>query len=212
MCRFVVEGYSRLKIVRTVDTYSHQHSVLLAEVEVTDEEVISDKDAKKIADKKLDEMLKKEAIEFCLLPKPNFNASLAQKRVEEFNSVYSKVRLSFMACSLLQSTSVQEKQKLLETNSVAERMEKCMIFLKREGEILKKMGNDEGKSGLGGLTRRNTNYSPLTGLGSMGTRGRQDKEDIEKIKKKFEGVELPEETKQIVERELKKLEKMSENN
>ena len=43
-------------------------------------------------------------------------------------------------------------------------------------------------------------------------RGRQDKEDIENIKKKLEGVELPEETKQIVERELKKLEKMSENN
>lgn len=63
--------------MKTVDTYSHQHSVLLAEVEVTDEEVISDKDAKVIAEKKLDEMLKKEAIEFCLLPKPGFNANLA---------------------------------------------------------------------------------------------------------------------------------------
>ena len=117
-----------------------------------------------------------------------------------------------MACSLLQSTSVQEKQKLLETNSVAERMEKCMIFLKREREILKKMGNDEGKGGLGGLTRRSTSYSPLAGLGGSSLRGRQDKEDIENIKKKLEGVELPEETKQIVEREIKKLEKMSENN
>lgn len=98
-------------------------------------------------------------------------------------------------------TSNEDKYKLLESDSVKNRVISCIKYLKKEFEIIQ-----ESKQ-----RRKNTGSSIKDIFSGFKAGGRNDnnmaenREDIQELKEKFDKLDLPEETKTIVEKELKNL-------
>lgn len=99
-------------------------------------------------------------------------------------------------------TSNEEKYRLLETDSIKERVTSCIGYLKKEHETIQE-NNQKRKNSGSGIKDIFSGFKTGGGQDSGDNR-----EDIQELKEKFSKLNLPEETKTIVEKELKNLSKM----
>lgn len=96
-------------------------------------------------------------------------------------------------------TSNEEKYRLLEMDSVKDRIIECIKHLKKEFEIIQ--DNNKRRKNSGSAIK-----DIFSGFKPGGRQeGADNREDIEELKEKFDQLDLPEETKAIVEKELKNL-------
>lgn len=81
-------------------------------------------------------LVKQKAIELCELPRSGLSSTLnAKKKALEIKYINSASRLSFMASAILNNQPRMIKQGLLETNDLAERMQKVIELLTQEIDV-----------------------------------------------------------------------------
>ena len=103
-------------------------------------------------------------------------------------------------------TSNESKYQLLETSSIKQRIIDCIKYIKSEIDISQE-NNEKRRQEmkLNGLGIRDIFSGFMPGRGGNEA---ESKEAMEEMKEKIEKLNLPEETKLIVEKELKNLSKM----
>jgi len=207
---FVVECTKRIKISQDIRDLSHfdrSSQIVIAKVQVLDEN-IEESEIQEIKDLKLDETLRVIAVKYCTIPRLGIGvSSVLQQKAKAIQECEDVTKLSFRCCALLLITSNENKYQLLETNSVKERIVKCIQYIKNEIEISEE-NNEKRKNQmkLNGVGLKDI-FSGFKG--SMPSAGNNDnKEAIDELKAKFDKIELPEETKTIVDKELKNLARM----
>ena len=195
-----------VSIVKTLSHHERSTQVVIAKVEVIDEHM-EEAELQEIKDSKLDESLRSIAIKYCTIPRLGIGvSSVLQQKAKAIQECEDIIKLSFRCCALLLMTSNENKYLLLENSNVKDRILNCIKYIKNEIEISQenneKRRNQMKMNGVG-IKDIFSGFRP----GGSGMGG-DNKDAIEALKEKFEKLDLPEETRAIVEKELKNLSRM----
>lgn len=162
-----------------------------------------------IKETKLDETLRAIAIKYCTIPRLGIGvSSVLQQKAKAIQECEDIIKLSFRCCALLLMTSNDKKYELLENDSVKERIINCIKYIKSEIEISEE--NNEKRRNqmkLNGVGFKDI-FSGFKQGGPAAGGNNDNKEAVDELRSRFENLELPEETKSIVEKELKNLSRM----
>jgi len=190
-----------------LSNFDRSTQIVIANVEVIGESM-EEAELQEITESKLDESLRSIAIKYCTIPRLGIGvSSVLQQKAKAIQECEDIIKLSFRCCALLLMTSNENKYHLLENNSVKDRIINCIKYIKNEIDISQE--NNE--------KRRNQMKVNGVGIkdifsgfkqGGQNTGANENKEAIDELRAKFEKLELPEETKAIVEKELKNLSRM----
>lgn len=194
--------------------FDRSSQIIIAKVQVLDENV-EEGEIQEIKEAKFDETLRSIATKYCTIPRLGIGvSSVLQQKAKAIQECEDIIKLSFRCCALLLMTSNENKYKLLETNSVKERIVNCIKYIKNEIDISeennekRKKNEMKNQMKLNGVGLKDLFSGFKGGMPSMSGGGNDNREAIEELKARFDKVELPEETKTIVEKELKNLARM----
>lgn len=181
---------------------------MIAKIQILDENV-EESEIEEIKEAKLDETLRNIATKYCTIPRLGIGvSSVFQQKSKAIQECEDIIKLSFRCCALLLMTNNENKFQLLEVDSVKERIVNCIKYIKNEIEVSE--GNNEKRKknqlSLNGIGMKDIFSGFKQGMSSMGQN--DNKEVIEELRAKFDKIVLPEETKAIVEKELKNLSRM----
>ena len=171
------------------------------------DENVDESEIQEIKDTKLDESLRSIAIKYCTIPRLGIGVStVLQQKAKAIQESEDIVKLSFRCWALLLMTSNESKYQLLETSSIKQRIIDCIKYIKSEIEISQE-NNEKRRQEmkLNGLGIRDIFSGFMPGRGGNES---ESKEAMDEMREKIEKLNLPEETKLIVEKELKSLSKM----
>lgn len=190
--------------------FDRSTQIVIAKVNVVDENV-EEAEIQEIKESKLDESLRSIAIKYCTIPRLGIGvSSVLQQKAKAIQECDDIIKLSFRCCALLLMTSNDNKYQLLETNSLKERIVNCIKYIKEEIDISQE-NNEKRKNQMRingvGIKDIFSGFKQGGGFG-MGGGGGENKEAINELKEKFDKLDLPEETKAIVDKELQNLSRM----
>lgn len=188
--------------MKQLSNFDKSSQIVIAKVEILDED-IEESEIQEIKETKLDESLRSIAIKYCTIPRLGIGvSSVFQQKAKAIQECEDIIKLSFKCSALLLMTSNENKYQLLETDSVKERVINCIKYLKEE--------NDEKRNSqtkINGVGLKDI-FSGFKQGNNSGGFGNENKEAIDELRAKFDNIDLPEETKAIVDKELKNLSRM----
>ena len=187
--------------------FDRSSQIVIAKIQELDEH-IEESEIQEIKETKLDESLRNIAVKYCTIPRLGIGvSSVLQQKAKAIQECEDIIKLSFRCCALLLMTSNENKYQLLETNSVKERIVNCIKYIKNELEISEE-NNEKRKNQmkLNGVGLKDIFSGFKGGMTSMGNS--DNKEAIDDLKARLDKLDLPEETKNIVQKELKNLSRM----
>lgn len=141
-------------------------------------------------------------------------------RINEASRDAKHVRMLNLISFMIRYASRDERQSVLEINHFDERLQKLDSILSREidriKDLVKRAETYKDAEGPRGDLLRSLINKGLTRRGSpvgQGMRGNDDAgSEVEQLAKKFDELQMPEETKTIVQKELKKVSQLDPRN
>ncbi|MEE9200504.1 MAG: endopeptidase La [Candidatus Brocadiales bacterium] len=193
--RMLVQGISRLKI----DEFTQKEPYLVAKVHTLEDKIETGMEMDALARSASDQFLKM--------------ISMASNLPEELKVAVMNIdnpgRLADMIASHL-TINLQEKEEILETLNVKERLQKINTFLNHEMEVLEMAKKIQGqvRSKVDKGQREYYLRQQLKAIQDELGEGDERTVEVNELKKKMEEANLPPEAKKEAERELGRLENM----
>src|SRR5262249_8537224 len=118
--------------------------------------------------------------------------------------------LAHLVASTLRTIPTDERQRLLETTDVGQRLRQVSAILSREGEAFE-LGSKVQSPGPGEMEKGQREYflrQQLKAIQDELGEGDPEQAEIKELRERLEALELPEETRKAAERELARLERL----
>jgi ATP-dependent Lon protease len=193
----VIQGVSRIRMM----SFHEEEEALFAQVEVIDE---SEEDEEAIEDK-LEELRKIAQQVFDVSPSIPTEASFLVRSADDASNVADIVAM------YIHNIDMEEKQELLSTLDVSERLDKILALLRKEMQVLE-LSNKIQSTVKGEMDKAQREYLLREQLKAIQRElGESDdrQDDLEELKRKIKKARMSEEAEKVAMKELKRMARMN---